>query len=217
MTHWYYVDRTQTRQGPVSVEALGVAYGKGQLIDDSLVWREGLAQWAPLEQFRDELGLPPAIPTALPPPLPAPTAPRRSSGCLVAAVVVAVGGVLVLAILAAIAIPAYQDYVTRAKVLAAVTQARALQVSVDEFVANVDRCPRDAAELQVAGSGLPGVAAIAVGEANTGMCYIELELSAAVGSAALAGERIRLSRDNAGGWYCTSEMARRQTLPADCR
>ncbi len=219
MSQWYYVDRTQTRQGPVTAEAVGVAYGLGQIDEDSLVWREGLAQWTPLGQCRDELELPAAPPAAaVPPPLPAaaPAPAKRSNGCLIAAVVIAVASLLVLAILAAIAIPAYQDYVTRSKVLAAVIQARAIQVQVDEFIANTDRCPRDAAELQLMPS-LPAVAALSLGEANTGMCFIELELSAAAGSPALAGERIRLSRDSDGGWYCTSEMARRQTLPADCR
>jgi type IV pilus assembly protein PilA len=216
MTQWYYVDRAHNRQGPVTAVALAVAYGQGQLDEASLVWREGLAEWAPLGQFRDELGLPPATPAAAAAPG-APAAAKRGTGCLIAAAVVGVGGLFVMAILAAIALPAYQQYVTRAKVMTAVTQARALQVAVDEFVANVDRCPRDADEVQMALPNPPGVAAITLGEANTGMCYIELELSAEAGFSELAGERIRLSRDGGGDWYCTSDSAQTQVLPATCR
>jgi type IV pilus assembly protein PilA len=220
MTQWYYVDRTHTRQGPVTAGALAMAYGQGQLDDSGLVWREGLAEWAPLGQFREELGLPPASPAAAPPPAPpapAPASIKRGTGCLIAAAVAGVVGLFLIAILAAIALPAYQQYITRAKVATAVAQARALQVSVDEFVANVDRCPRDAEEVQMALPNPPGVAAITLGEANTGMCYIELELSAEAGFAELAGQRIRLSRDSDGGWYCTSDTPQTQVLPSTCR
>jgi type IV pilus assembly protein PilA len=219
MTQWYYVDRAHTRQGPVTAGALAMAYGQGQLDEAGLVWREGLAEWAPLGQFRDELGLPPATPAAAAAPgaPAAPTAAKRGTGCLIAAAVVGLGGLFLMAILAAIALPAYQQYVTRAKVATAVAQARALQVSVDEFVANVDRCPRDAEELQRDLPKPPGVAAITLGEANTGMCYIELELSAEAGFAELAGQRIRLSRDGGGGWFCTSDTPQTQVLPATCR
>ena len=224
MSTWYFVDRTQNRQGPVDAAALAEAVRQGQVDDTSLVWRDGLAQWSPLGQFRDELGLgaavnPPPAPAA-PALAPEDPAAKKRSGCAIAAIVIVGGGlflIVVLAILAAIALPAYQDYVVRSKVAAAQIQARGVQVAVDEFVLNTDRCPRDAAELQLPPVSTPGVAALEVGEAHTGMCMIEVELSGDFAGGRLAGQRLRLSRDSAGDWYCTSDSIDNRYLPADCR
>jgi hypothetical protein len=273
---WYYVDRAQQRQGPVSAGAVADAWRAGDADDTSLAWHEGLPEWRPLAEFRDLLGLTAetrsAIPTS-PAPVdlpaasgapaagatawtaaqaPATTAARSGRGCLVAALIGA--AVILLAfvsILAAVAIPAYQEYVERAKaqagddagqaadpdtpqpeadgdlptgdgptgdavLLAALAEARSLQPAVDAFVLNTDRCPRDGTEVGLQPIALPGVVAIAVGEARTGMCTITVEFGGE-DAESLAGERLALSRDVAGDWYCTSEMADRDRLPADCR
>ena len=226
---WYYVDRAHTRQGPVEPEALAQAVARGEVDDTSLVWREGMDQWSPLAAYRSELGLPPGAGMPPSPPSSQPTyaaysppvaIPPKRSGCKIAAIilgVIAVVAIPVLGILAAIAIPAYNDYLVRAKINSAVIEARALQPQVEAFYANTDRCPRDAAELGVAPSTQEAIAELVVGEADTGMCMIELELSALAGDPELAGERIRMSRDVAGDWYCTSTMEKRTHLPMDCR
>jgi uncharacterized RDD family membrane protein YckC len=54
---WYYVDRHQQRQGPIDAEIIREAYRGGQIGGESLVWREGMAQWAPLKQFELEFDL----------------------------------------------------------------------------------------------------------------------------------------------------------------
>ncbi|HIE1101074.1 MULTISPECIES: RDD family protein [Stenotrophomonas] len=56
MTEWYYAEGQQ-RQGPLPVEEIRQRFQRGQLSLDSLVWREGMAQWAALRQVVDELGL----------------------------------------------------------------------------------------------------------------------------------------------------------------
>lgn len=118
MDNWYYVDRAQTRHGPVAAAAVADAYRNGQAGGDSLVWREGMAEWQPLDRFRDELGLGAAAPVAASPgagtPPQAP-AKKGTSGCLIISIVLFVLLLFVGGILAAIAIPAYQDYVERAK------------------------------------------------------------------------------------------------------
>ncbi len=43
---WYYAMNSQ-QQGPVSLEALQALFRSGQLNADTLVWREGMAEWAP--------------------------------------------------------------------------------------------------------------------------------------------------------------------------
>lgn len=221
MSTWYFVDRGNNRQGPVDAEGLAEAHRLGQLDFNSLVWREGMAEWAPLGQFQAELNLRP--PGAVPPGMPAPAAEApaaKKGGCgVVALIAVGVGIflVVVLAILAAIALPAYQDYVVRSKVTAAHYEARAARVAVEEFVQNTDRCPRDAEELQLPAPTTPGVAALEVGEAHTGMCMIEVEMAGDFAGGRLAGQRLRHSRDSAGDWYCTSETIDYKYLPTDCR
>lgn len=56
MTEWYYAEGQQ-RQGPLAVEEIRQRFQRGQLTLDTLVWREGMGQWAALRQVVDELGL----------------------------------------------------------------------------------------------------------------------------------------------------------------
>lgn len=78
-TPWYYGDNQGRQQGPLSREDFLRVIERDRLPPDTLVWREGLAQWQPLSSLMTELAPPtaPAIP-AMPPPPPfrtVPTAP----------------------------------------------------------------------------------------------------------------------------------------------
>lgn len=57
MSAWYYADRNRNRQGPVESAALARLFREGRLQLDSLVWRDGLADWRPMGDFAAELGL----------------------------------------------------------------------------------------------------------------------------------------------------------------
>ena len=57
MTQWYYADAEGVRQGPVEAEALLAQYAAGAVQRQTLVWREGLADWQPLASVAGELGL----------------------------------------------------------------------------------------------------------------------------------------------------------------
>ena len=57
MSQWYYADRNRNRQGPVESAALASLFREGRLQLDSLVWRDGLANWQPLGDFAAELRL----------------------------------------------------------------------------------------------------------------------------------------------------------------
>ena len=102
-----------------------------------------------------------------------------------------------------------------ASVTAALAEGRAHQALIDDFFANADRCPRDADELALPAPATPGVRVYSVGVAGTRMCTITIEFGGAE-AGALDGERIVLSRDGAGDWYCTSDMTDRSQLPSDC-
>lgn len=63
MTQWYYADHDRNRHGPVSGRDLADLHANGQLAPDTLVWREGLAQWQPWQSLMAEV-LAPAAPLA---------------------------------------------------------------------------------------------------------------------------------------------------------
>lgn len=55
MSMWYYADREHARQGPVEPAELVRLRLQGRLDWDSLVWREGMAEWQPMRDFAGEL------------------------------------------------------------------------------------------------------------------------------------------------------------------
>jgi len=57
MSNWYYADAQRERQGPLAAEELAQLFHQGRLRLDTLVWREGLADWRPLRDFTGELAL----------------------------------------------------------------------------------------------------------------------------------------------------------------
>ena len=57
MSEWYYADANQQRQGPHTPAELAGFFHQGRLRLDTLVWRDGLAEWQPLRDFTQELAL----------------------------------------------------------------------------------------------------------------------------------------------------------------
>jgi type IV pilus assembly protein PilA len=229
MSDWYYADESRQRQGPLPAESLAELFRNRRVGADTLVWRAGLAQWVPLSQVAGELGLTvsaPPPPPPLPPSMPArgaagsPSAPpkRGMSGCLIALIVAAVLFVPALGILAAIAVPAYQDYVLRSKVAAALAAAAPLKAPLAEFRARNQRCADNGDE----GFGAPesyagdAVASIKVGEFDNERCGIEVRVHAA-GNARIDAKALWLEYDAAANrWSCSSEIDNRY-LPQQCR
>jgi len=221
MASWYYVDQGNQRRGPVAPEALADAYRQGEVGRDSLVWRDGMAEWAPLSSQLDELGLDRVEPVAAAAAAVPGAAPAKSNkGCLIAAAIVVGGGIFlifILAILAAIALPAYQDYLVRAKLTQAIVEAQPAKVAVSEFVAGADRCPRDAAELGLEPPTGGSLDSLEVGSLEDGTCAIELVLASGAGPETLSGAVILLTLDANGIWYCSSDDVRETNLPSACR
>ncbi len=158
---------------------------------------------------------------AHPPPLPprpaTPGAPAPRSGrtgCLIALAVVAVCGLAVVGILAAIAVPAYHDYLGRAKVSQTLAEIEPVKLAVAEFHAQVERCPRDG-EVGGLGPGLPLHGTVALGEEPSGACVLDVVLRD-VGTA-FDGKHLRLEYDvGQGRWHCGSDL-RDTHLPPACR
>jgi type IV pilus assembly protein PilA len=147
--NWFYADAQNQQQGPVDKAWLASAYGAGTVNANTLVWREGLESWVPLRQAAAQLGL---MIVGGTPPLPAsaraggarivkPASSSSSSWVII--LVVVFGLIAFIGILAAIALPAYQDYTVRAKVAEAFVQADGLKVSVAELFESQKHCPRN--------------------------------------------------------------------------
>ena len=246
MSEWFHAEGSR-QVGPVSAEDMGELFRGNRIGLDTLVWREGLPAWQPLRTVVDELGLtavPAATAAANVPPLPplppgSPPAPPSSaapyagaralpmqaqkkplSGCAMTAVI---GGAALLvlvpvcAILAAIALPAYNDYTIRAKVAHSVAALQPLQVQVAEFVNREGRCPTSAdpdfpAHDHYTGQGLSSVQ---FGQFENDHCGIEATL--AVGESKVDGDLLWQEYDpQASRWECSGDGADKY-LPVNCR
>lgn len=152
----------------------------------------------------------------------APPPKRGMSGCLIAVIVLAVLAIPVLGILAAIALPAYQDYTHRAKLSMALNQASVYKLQVAEYYAEHESCPtntspgfRPAAEY--AG---PQVAAVEFGRfKDSGQCAIQIELRG-FDRPQLDGRKVWLSLQSGEAgleWTCSSDVERAALLPQNCR
>lgn len=229
MSQWYYVDAGRQRQGPVEDAALAALWRSGSVGLDTLVWREGESSWRPLEGFRDELDLgsrgrpvPPPLPEGLAVARPqlASSPPTRSgmSGCLIALIIAAVLLVPGTAIVAAIALPAYQDYTLRAKIASAVSAAAPLKTAVAAHLEQHDRCPTDEDLDPAATAGLAQghILGATVGEFESNLCGMEL-LVGGTGNGNLDGKALWFEfHPDDGTWQCSSEIQDRY-LPQDCR
>lgn len=224
MEIWYYVDNARNRQGPVDAAAVAAAFQAGQLTDDSLVWREGLAQWAPLRQFRDELGMgPPMAPAAMAPAATVAVSPaaedKKKNGCLLPALVIGgigLGLVFILAILAAIALPAYQDYIVRSKLAQALAEGRGLVVAVEEHFQTHGRCPTSFEELGLPEPTLNGQLSVNLLVPGEDQCMIEIRVGGLHTHAALAGRSLYLTREDNGRYACSSDLDQARYLPSNC-
>ena len=234
MEDWYYHAPGEGRVGPLPAATLREYFASGRLRRDSLVWREGMAEWQPLERLAQELGIeparlyapPPPTPPPLPPAAPAPRAPQAAplgaapksglSGCLIAVIVAAVLAVPLLGILAAIAVPAYHDYTLRAKIGASLPAAEPLKLAVAEYQRQRQACPdNDSAGFRPAAAyATPQVASMTVGSFESGHCGIELRLRG-TGSEKIDGKALWWEYDGSA-WTCSSEIDDKY-LPRACR
>lgn len=48
---WYYLDPTHQQQGPMSLDALTLAWREGRISPATFVWHEDLSDWKPLKDL----------------------------------------------------------------------------------------------------------------------------------------------------------------------
>ena len=123
--------------------------------------------------------------------------------------------VAIIGILAAIAIPAYQDYVIRAKVTEAVNVASAAKTSVTEYNLTNNSWPNNNNEAGIGAVSSQYVESITV---NGGV--ITVAVRATVGAAGLQILLSPSSGTNAIDWSCyrgSTSAENSRYLPANCR
>lgn len=126
--------------------------------------------------------------------------------------------VAIIGILAAIAIPAYQDYIARAQVTEAVTLASGQKGAVTEVRSNTGAWPTSNAEAGIAAaSDITGkyVSNVAVGASGVITATMK---SAGVNAQVQSGTIVLTPTENSGSysWVCTSSLSAKY-LPAACR
>jgi uncharacterized RDD family membrane protein YckC/Tfp pilus assembly major pilin PilA len=151
--------------------------------------------------------------------VPADGAKGGSNSGTVIAVILAVGFVLisVIGILAAIAIPQYQDYTVRAKLAGVMATAKSITPKVDQYFIDNQRLPTD---IQALGVTLPSaeskhIQSIQINQ-RTGQIIARL-----TGLAGVEGKRLILTPSEVGKpdtvWRCHSEEIPAKMLPSACR
>jgi uncharacterized RDD family membrane protein YckC len=142
---------------------------------------------------------------------------RGVGGCAIAALVgIALFAVVAVAgMIAAISLPAYQDYASRTRLAPLMDERYALQAAIDEFHFNTDRCPASFDELGIDAPTRPMVAEAQLGEAGPGQCSVRWRLGGP-SAAEFDGEFLWFTRGEDGGWTCGGSMAD-ALLPPECR
>lgn len=128
--------------------------------------------------------------------------------------------VAIIAILAAIAIPAYQNYLVRSQVSEAAVLTDGIKTPLTEYYANKGTFPSNTASI-----GLPSTAASLGGKYVSGITLVAGKIEATMGNKAsskIANDLFVLSPTDNGGsitWTCNSNTTNipQQYLPSSCR
>jgi type IV pilus assembly protein PilA len=167
---------------------------------------------------------PPMPPSAPAQPPPAPVQKSGMSGCAIAAIVGAVAvvvGIFVISMLAAIALPAYQDYTVKSRVVQAYNMTYELQNSVDAQREAAGACPgntavglSDDAVLELGASGSSQAQAVVdIGETDNGHCGITLQF-ANVNPVVDGKTLVLVSTEH--GWTCDGGTLDAKYRPRQC-
>jgi len=131
--------------------------------------------------------------------------------------------VAIIGILAAIAIPAYQDYTVRAKLTEAMSLASAAKNSVSEYYISMGSMPatEDAAGIDSTGTSYATdvVKELNYAQTNGSVGVITVDINA-VGGDTASGDNFTLTGTGSGAgvkWVCAAGSIDDKYLPANCR
>lgn len=127
--------------------------------------------------------------------------------------------VAIIGILAAIAIPQYQNYVGRANVASAVSTLSSNKTGLEDYVLNYGEFPDGSTAPQAATDTTPAVrgerpsdlgivtptfGTLSLADKNKGAGYIQIKFTQ--GNPGVNGKIVRMSRDENGTWTCGSNV-----------
>ena len=128
--------------------------------------------------------------------------------------------VAIIGILAAIAIPAYQDYITRSKVTELVTAGSACKASVSEYFQSLNTLPGNLTTAGCATVSSKYISSLAVG--TNGVVTVAGRTGGTALPAAATGNYVLVPSANTAAtasieWSCTTSTITKKYLPANCR
>lgn len=127
--------------------------------------------------------------------------------------------VAIIGILAAIALPAYQDYATRSKISELLVAADSCKLSVLEYYQSQGAWPPDQQSSGCGDQQTKYVASVKVGAGN-GVVTVTAKTGPAAIDTAAAGELIltpTLTPTGHANWDCTGTTIPKKFIPANCR
>ena len=124
--------------------------------------------------------------------------------------------VAIIGILAAVAIPAYQDYIARAQMSEAVTLMGGGKTPLSEYIADQGSIPAAITEVVGTISGKYVASLTLAGNATT--VYLTATMGTTGVNSAIQGSTVQLSStDGARSWDCSPGTVNPKHLPAACR
>ncbi len=126
--------------------------------------------------------------------------------------------VAIIGILAAVAIPAYQDYIARAQVSEAVSLVSSGKTPMYEFFGDKGIWPTTASDVMgnTAGKYVSAIT-ITVGGASTGSMTLEARIKDVGVNTAITGATLLLTSVDGKTWDCTQGTIAAKFRPASCR
>jgi type IV pilus assembly protein PilA len=127
--------------------------------------------------------------------------------------------VAIIGILAAVAIPAYQDYIARSQVSEAVSLGAGGKTPLAEFYADKGIWPSEASDVMGNLSGkYVSAITITTGNATSGNLILTSRMKDSTINSAITGSTLELSTSDGGkNWSCTGGTVGSKYRPAACR
>jgi type IV pilus assembly protein PilA len=124
--------------------------------------------------------------------------------------------VAIIGILAAVAIPAYQDYIARSQVSEAVSLTAGGKTPLAEFFADKGQWPSTASDVMGNTAG-KYVSAITITAGGTGTITLEARIKGSGVNTAITGTTLILTSTDGKAWDCTTGTVGPKYRPAACR